>query len=585
MRLSSRITLPVFVFLTMLITLLIYWWGYDKPTYGIDDANIYFVYMKHLANGQGFVWNVGSERVEGFTSLLWTLIGAGFYKLSGENFVWLLLILSFILTYTAICRLLFFIRRCNHTEQRLLTDTDCIMMALLLFPLGFLEWNVMGLMETGLWLFLIISLTLSLCNAYLLDRQPNVFYFSLMLAIMIPTRPESIAYGMLFIFLLFVQQTFARGWKKAFQGIVFPLLTYIATLAVMIGWRLSYFGYPFPNTYYAKVSASKIDNIIRGLSYLHKFCYEYPQAAFCVALSIAFAVILLVKWKKEGRDLQLSSNDKAQALLLAVIFCTLCIPVLTGGDHFKYSRFYQCMIPLTYASALNYTFWNTHIGRFSVPQRLTRRLLTIAVCFTAVFVAKSTWYDLTTEEKFTATRVSPEFFHARNGRTVAEADNETFDSCTHYPSVGLIAAGGFAYAYKGNTIDLMGLNSVAMAHADPVKIGFRNHASFDINVFWKLSPDMVGTFYGGEVVNDAAKFILPENMESFRSTQFTYLAYKHIYDMPRFIQTYLPALVRNTKNNFYIFAYYRRDFLDSLDKKCFEVIVLPRTLKAPEFTQ
>jgi len=55
--------------------------------------------------------------------------------------------------------------------------------------------------------------------------------------------------------------------------------------------------------------------------------------------------------------------------------------------------------------------------------------------------------------------------------------------------------------------------------------------------------------------------------------------------MPRFIQTYLPALVRNTKNNFYIFAYYRRNFLDSLDKKCFEVIVLPRTLKAPEFTQ
>ena len=581
MRLSSRITLPVFVFFTMLIALLIYWWGYDKPTYGIDDANIYFVYMKHLANGQGFVWNVGSERVEGFTSLLWTLIGAGFYKLSGENFVWPLLILSFILTYTAICRLLFFIRRCNHTEDRLLTDTDCIMMALLLFPLGFLEWNVMGLMETGLWLFLIISLTLSLCNAYLLNKGPNLFSFSLMLAILIPTRPESIAYGLLFIFLFFVQQFFAKGWKKALYGVVLPALAYIATLAVMIRWRLSYFGYPFPNTYYAKVSANTKANILGGLAYLHRFLYEYPQAAFCIAIGATFTVMLLLKWKKEGRNLELTPNDKAQALLLAVIGCTLCIPVLTGGDHFKYSRFYQCMIPLTYASALNFTFWGRHIGQFAIRQGLTRRLLTIAVCFSAVFIAKSTWYDFTSEEKFTATRISPEFYHARNGRNIAEKENETFDSCAHYPSVGLIAAGGFAYAYKGNTIDLMGLNSVAMAHATPVKIGFRNHASFDINTFWKLSPDMVGPFYGGVVVTDPTSFVLPENMDGFRTTQFTYGAYKHIYDMPRFIQTYLPALVRNTRNNFYIFAYYRRDFLESLDKKCFEVVVLQRTSKAP----
>jgi hypothetical protein len=565
----------------MLIALLVYWWGYEKPTYGIDDANIYFVYMKHLADGKGFVWNIGGERVEGFTSLLWTLIGALFYKFSGENFVWLLLILSFILTYTAICRLLFFIRRCNHTEEKLLTDTDVIMMALLLLPLGFLEWNVMGLMETGLWLFLIVSLTLSLCNAYILDRRPNIFYFSLMLAIMIPTRPESIAYGLLFIFLLFVQQFFAGGWKKALYRVVFPLLTYIVTLGVMIGWRLSYFGYPFPNTYYAKVSANHKEDISRGFGYLFRFFYEYPQIAFCVAISIIFAVLLLLRWRKEGGKLQLTPNDKAQAILLAVIFSTLFIPVLTGGDHFKFSRFYQCMIPLTYASALNYSFWSAHVGRFSVGTRLVRRLITLSVCFTAVFVAKSTLYDLTTPEKFIATRVSPEFYHARNGRTIAELDNETFDSCAHYPSVGLIAAGGFGYAYKGNTVDLMGLNSVAMAHATRYKQGVRNHASFDIPTFWKLSPDMVGMFYGGEEVTDPSQFILPENMTSFRNSQFTYLAYKHIYDMPRFIQNYLPALVRNRKNAFYIFAYYHRDFLESLDKRCFDIIILPRTSKAP----
>jgi arabinofuranosyltransferase len=578
MRPKSRLCLYGFVLITMLLTLVIYWYGYDKPTYGIDDANIYFVYMKHLAQGHGFVWNIGSERVEGFTSLLWTLIGALFYKIAGESFVWLLLILGFILTYITVCRVLLFIRRCNGTLDRVLTGTDVVIMALLLFPLGFLEWNVMGLMETGLWLFLIVGLTLELCNSLLSDRRPNLALFCVLLAIMIPTRPESIAYGILFIGLLFIRQT-AYGLKKAFTATLYPLMTYTISLGILIGWRLSYFGYPFPNTYYAKVSASTKDNIVRGLAYFHTFLYEYPQAAFTIGLGAAFAAILINKRIRQGGKFIPGNNDKAQALLLTVVACTLVLPVLTGGDHFIFARFYQCMLPLTYASALNFTFWNAHLGRFAITGKLPRTLLTLAACFGIFFIAKSTWYDFTTAEKYIAVRVSPEFYHARNGRTIAEKENETFAGCSRFPSVGILAAGGFAYSYEGNTIDLMGLNSTLMAHASPVKHGFRNHASFDVNTFWKLMPDMVGTFYGGEVITDTATFILPENTDYFRNGQFIYKAYKQLFDYPRFIETYVPALLRSKKNDYYIFAYYNRAFLDSLDKKCFEVIVLQRKLK------
>src|SRR5581483_6343416 len=108
------------------------------------------------------VWNIGSERVEGFTSLLWTLIGALFYKLTGENFVWLLFLLGFILTYITVCKVLLFVRKCNGTLDKNLTETDVIIMALLLLPLGFLEWNIMNLMETGLWFYLIAGLALEL---------------------------------------------------------------------------------------------------------------------------------------------------------------------------------------------------------------------------------------------------------------------------------------------------------------------------------------------------------------------------------------------------------------------------------------
>jgi len=579
MRLNSRFTLYSFVLISMLFTLVVYWYGYDKPTYGIDDANIYFVYMKHLAQGHGFVWNIGSERVEGFTSLLWTLIGALFYKLAGENFVWLLLLLGFILTYVTVCKVLLFIRRCNGTLDKKLAETDIIIMALLLLPLGFLEWNVMGLMETGLWLYLIAGLALELANSLLEQRQPNILYISVLLAIMIPTRPESMAYGLLFLCLLFLRQLATWGLAKAIRTTLLPAFSYAASLAILIGWRLSYFGYPFPNTYYAKVSGNTKDNIIGGLTYLHKFFYGYPQTAFTIAIGVVFAIALLLKWRRRSNGVKFTPNDQAMALLLTVIACTLALPVVTGGDHFIFSRFYQCMLPLTYASVLNFRFWNDNIAPINPPKKLFRCLLTAACCFGIFFIAKSTWYDFTQIEKYTAFRVSPEFYHARNGRTIAEKDNETFGGCSRLPSVGILAAGGFGYAYQGNTVDLMGLNSTLMAHASPIKHGVRNHASFDVNTFWKLSPDMVGTFYGGEIVTDTSKFILPENTDYFRPVMFVYKAYKQLFDYPRFISDYLPALVRNRHKDYYIFAYYNKTFLENLDKNCFDIIVLQRKLK------
>ena len=67
------------------------WYLNKQSMKGIDDANIYFVYMKNFADGHGFVYNVGGEKVEGFTSLLWTLIGAFFFYISNSPEILLLI--------------------------------------------------------------------------------------------------------------------------------------------------------------------------------------------------------------------------------------------------------------------------------------------------------------------------------------------------------------------------------------------------------------------------------------------------------------------------------------------------------------
>lgn len=57
-----------------------------SPGYVIDDSFIGFRYARNLADGQGLVFNAG-ERVEGYTSFLWVMIGYVGLKLGVEQLV------------------------------------------------------------------------------------------------------------------------------------------------------------------------------------------------------------------------------------------------------------------------------------------------------------------------------------------------------------------------------------------------------------------------------------------------------------------------------------------------------------------
>jgi hypothetical protein len=83
-----------------------------KPYLGIDDAYIYFVYAKNLAHGHGFVYNIGGERVEGFTSMLWVLICSLAYRLFTDTyFRQALMVLNIVMISFALYRLTDFVDR------------------------------------------------------------------------------------------------------------------------------------------------------------------------------------------------------------------------------------------------------------------------------------------------------------------------------------------------------------------------------------------------------------------------------------------------------------------------------------------
>src|SRR6187549_3906405 len=129
--LFKKLLIPSLICFSLIVVLIIYWWGYQSPAIGIDDANIYFVYMKNFAEGHGFVWNVGGEKVEGFTSLIWTLIGAVAYKVSPAYFNLILFAVNFLLIFVTLNSTLVFARKLNQTEDKPVAASDIIILSLL----------------------------------------------------------------------------------------------------------------------------------------------------------------------------------------------------------------------------------------------------------------------------------------------------------------------------------------------------------------------------------------------------------------------------------------------------------------------
>jgi hypothetical protein len=133
----------------------------------------------------------------------------------------------------------------------------------------------------------------------------------------------------------------------------------------------------------------------------------------------------------------------------------------------------------------------------------------------------------------------------------------------------VLTAGGQAYGYKGETIDLMGLNNVKMAHAESKKDKnlFKNHASFSFPVFLQLQPDLFWyeqSFFiaPGSSIHEPVKI----NPLSFNSW-----IYKQIHKRPEFVQNYgLYRIINKSQfNALQIFA--NREYVSTLDTNRYRV--------------
>jgi len=268
-----------------------------------------------------------------------------------------------------------------------------------------------------------------------------------------------------------------KNLRDVFQtGMFFAL----SLLAITV-FRMVYFGYPFPNTYYAKVSPSIFYNLNVGLQYA--IVYLVSGIIPCLFMACFF-----VKGLGCLRDFTIPVQRRSlgyQELLWLWAIALFLPPILTGGDHFTLSRFYQPQYPLlcilVISTFLPYVkFDGTKLGK-------------AILCLEMMFFLGASWslssswlYALGFESK-----IKYEFTLAKEGMEDGHVFSDLFHGMTPKPVIGVICAGGIARTYDGKIEDLMGLNNLMVAHSQGERKGVKNHAAFEVYLFEKINVDVM----------------------------------------------------------------------------------------------
>ncbi len=445
MNFLTSLRMPLRALLTVLSASILVWWMLGRPATGIDDADIFFVYARHFAEGHGFVYNLGGERVEGFTSMLWTLVCSVFFRFT--HAVEIPLYLFNVALGTAV------VWACLRR-----VSAPVLFLVLLLAEPAWFAWCQVTLMESGLWCLL---LTLMVVAA--VERRSRLL--SGLLPLLLLTRPESMLWGAWLILMLGLSAAMHDSWRNAVRVVAVPVAIFTGTLLALVSFRMGYFGYPVPNTYYAKVSPHFSTNLWNGTAYLLKYLFSNPAVLLMAATWLWILVRGLRNWRA-GFD--------SSMLIALCLLPGIGIPFIVGGDHFGGFRFYQPIWPLLCLLAARE--WPTLLECFK-PLKVRAGLLALVLCGWVLFYFTG-W-------------MTHEFRIAREGRETGEALATMFDDMDTLPSVATITAGGSKYAYPGTVLDLMGLNATEMAHAPGPRTGFKNHTAFNPDVFYAWHPDIL----------------------------------------------------------------------------------------------
>jgi len=479
--------------------------------YAYDDAFISFRYAENLANGEGLVYNVG-ERVEGYTNFLWTLILAGAIELGADPLIVAKVLGVLFAVATMLLTRRFWVFITGQSGWR-----SALPMLFLACSGPFVAWAQWGL-EGGMFTFFAVLGLFLFLRA--LKNRSSFGFSSLSFLVATMTRPEGIIFfvACLAYYLLLVRakklKTDAEGQGRGNTAVngdsigagpidlarlvrldrfpirVAQLITPFAVIyGIYFGWRFSYYGYPFPNTYYVRMAGSVgayLDQWARGLRYIFDFAWRGG--------GVVIVVLVALLWIAHR-------PARRSTLSFLSVFCL--IPIIysmhVGGDSKHLYRLLTPYLPVLYilvAQSLSGVF------RLAVEAKTSARLRRVGAVVFAAFVALLMLYTycFPTLVYFSDGQRGIPAWELLRGRTAAHEAVLGYERQKmlvgewlrlHAPKGTTIAttvAGVTPYYSKLYTYDMLGVTNEHIAHTEPQP---HRNVSVDVEATFPDRPDGV----------------------------------------------------------------------------------------------
>ncbi|MCH7773556.1 MAG: hypothetical protein IH784_04005 [Bacteroidetes bacterium] len=297
-----------------------------------DDAYITFRTIDNFINGFGLTWNV-SERVQVYTHPLWMFILSAFYFITREIYFTSITV-SILISIGAV--LLLFYKLSNS-----ITNTIFIGL-ILIFSKAYIDYSTSGLENPLTHLLIVVFFIL-----YFNDEggENKLFKLSFITSLAVLNRMDIVL-----IFLPALLVIYFSGNKL--KG----LLIAAAGFSPFILWEifsLFYYGFPFPNTAYAKLNTgiSQIELIQQGF---HYFLYSFYLDPLTPIVLLAGIIIPLV------------SKNRTLLPLTIGIACYMIYILIIGGD-FMGGRFFSApflcsAIVISKTNFISFRFRHTQIA-------------------------------------------------------------------------------------------------------------------------------------------------------------------------------------------------------------------------------
>lgn len=489
---SSTINQKKFGIAGLIILSIIFIYHIESFKFVQDDSFITFRYIKNFIAGNGLVFNIG-ERVEGYTTFLWTILLAlpaklGFDIITTSQYLGVFFgIATLFITYLLSIKL-------NVQVRPFIFN----LIAVLLFTASSAAayWFISG-METAFFTFLTaLSMFLFLQE----KNQTKKFYYTPVTFFLLSlTRPEGMfLFGLSIIFLLYELVTLKERIKQIqlFKKILLWVIIYLVPTGIFMGWRLSYYGYLFPNTYYAKAGIS-VEYFKAGLDYFIKFAENY--LLWGALLILPFYLLIKRKW----------NNDLLYCTYIIIAYSAYII--IVGGDVLAAFRFFIPILPIIYLLIQEsfYELYKSIEAKYSQIKYIVYALIVLLTYYTYAtpkdyvrryqmlengLVEKMKWYGLWIKSK-------------SNPNTVIAAS--TIGAISYYSEVTLI--------------DMLGLTDETIAHKPEKIFGLTSgwkERNYNATYVLSRKPDWIcfSTGYKPSAFAERALFLKKE----FRQLYYPY---------------------------------------------------------------